>query len=422
MKWFNAATATMLATVAVRGFAFAPNNLMKTISSAVAAPSFGGVIRRQMATIEDSASTSAAGSETSERRPLGKPGTAKLDCKWEELGFEFRPTNSHVRVTFKDGEWGEPELVKEPYMNLHIGATALHYGQSCFEGLKAFAHKDDNVYIFRPDENAKRMQMSCERTMMPFLTEDKFVEAVNEAVRDNIEYVPPYGSGGALYIRPLLFGSGARIGLQPADEYTLLIMVIPVGDYYKGGLASPVDGLLIEDFDRAAPRGVGHVKVAGNYAADLLPNMLSKKKGFPIGLYLDAQTQTKIEEFSTSNFVGINTKDNKYVTPRSGSVLPSITNKSLMTIAKDEGMTVEQRDILVEEMNTFDEVLACGTAVVVTPVGSITRFNAEGEATKYEFGTNPQDIGQTTRRLYDRVRAIQNGEEEDKYGWNVKVE
>jgi len=265
------------------------------------------------------------------------------------------------------------------------------------------------------------MQSSCERTMMPFLSGDKFVEAVNEAVRDNIEYVPPYGSGGALYIRPLLFGSGARIGLQPADEYTLLIMVIPVGDYYKGGLASPVDGLLIEDFDRAAPRGVGHVKVAGNYAADLLPNMLSKKKGYPIGLYLDAQTQTKIEEFSTSNFVGINKEENKYVTPISASVLPSITNKSLMTIAKDEGMTVEQRDIKIEEMNSFDEVLACGTAVVVTPVGSITRFNAEGEATKYEFGTKPQDVGETTRRLYDRVRAIQNGEEEDTYGWNYKV-
>jgi len=256
--------------------------------------------------------------------------------------------------------------------------------------------------------------------MMAELPSELFLEAVNEAVRDNIEYVPPYGSGGALYIRPLLFGSGPRIGLQPADEYTFLVMVIPVGDYYKGGLASPVDGAIITDFDRAAPRGVGNVKVAGNYAADLLPNMMSKKRGFPIGLYLDAATQTFVEEFSTSNFVGIDNDKKKFVTPESASVLPSITNKSLMRIAEDEGLTVEARDIPVEELATFDEVLAVGTAVVVTPIGSITRFDDDGNAKKYEFGSEGE-IGVTTRRLYDRVRAIQNGEEEDKYGWNFKV-
>mmetsp|Transcript_31926 Transcript_31926/g.45404 ORF Transcript_31926/g.45404 Transcript_31926/m.45404 type:complete len:394 (+) Transcript_31926:45-1226(+) len=357
---------------------------------------------------------------STETRPLGKPGTAELDTPWEELGFEFRPTNSHVRLICKDGEWGKPELVKDSYINLHIGATALHYGQSCFEGLKAFTHEDGSVNIFRPDENAKRMQSSCQRTMMAELPSELFLEAVNEAVRDNIEYVPPYGSGGALYIRPLLFGSGPRIGLQPADEYTFLVMVIPVGDYYKGGLASPVDGAIITDFDRAAPRGVGNVKVAGNYAADLLPNMMSKKRGFPIGLYLDAATQTFVEEFSTSNFVGIDNDKKKFVTPESASVLPSITNKSLMRIAEDEGLTVEARDIPVEELATFDEVLAVGTAVVVTPIGSITRFDDDGNAKKYEFGSEGE-IGVTTRRLYDRVRAIQNGEEEDKYGWNFKV-
>ena len=310
---------------------------------------------------------------------------------------------------------------QDPYIPLHIGATALHYGQSCFEGLKAFCHEDGDVYVFRPDENAKRMQNSCKRTMMAELPTEDFLDAINTVVKDNIEYVPPYGSGGALYIRPLLFGSGPRIGLQPAEEYTFLIMVIPVGDYYKGGLSSPVDALIIEDFDRAAPRGVGNVKVAGNYAADLLPNMLSKKKGFPIGLYLDAQTQSTVEEFSTSNFVGIDNDNNKYVTPKSPSVLPSITNKSLMTIAKDEGLTVEQRDIPVEELSTFDEVLAVGTAVVVTPVGSVTRFDDEGKETKYEFGES-DELGATTVRLYNKVRAIQNGEEEDKHGWNFKVE
>jgi branched-chain amino acid aminotransferase len=256
--------------------------------------------------------------------------------------------------------------------------------------------------------------------MMPVLSKEKFLEAVNLAVRDNIEYVPPYGSNGALYIRPLLFGSGPRIGLQPADEYIFIVMVLPVGDYYKGGLAKPVDGLIIEDFDRAAPRGVGNVKVAGNYAADLLPNMLSKKKGFPIGLYLDAQTQTKVEEFSTSNFVGIENEAKKYITPKSPSVLPSITNKSLMTIAADEGFTVEERDILVDELNDFDEVIAVGTAVVVSPVASLTRFDDKGKATKYSFG-NSKEVGPTTRRLYDIVRAIQNGEVEDNYNWNYKV-
>ena len=257
--------------------------------------------------------------------------------------------------------------------------------------------------------------------MMPELPTEDFLKAINKVVKDNIEYVPPYGSGGALYIRPLLFGSGPRIGLQPADEYIFLILVIPVGDYYKGGLSTPVDALIIEDFDRAAPRGVGNVKVAGNYAADLLPNMLSKKKGYPIGLYLDAQTQTTVEEFSTSNFVGIDNKSNKYVTPKSPSVLPSITNKSLMTIAKDEGLTVEQRSISVDELSTFDEVLAVGTAVVVTPVGSVTRFDSDGKETKYEFG-EADKLGATTVRLYNKVRAIQNGEEEDKHGWNFKVE
>ena len=351
-----------------------------------------------------------------------KPGSAQLDVAWEELGFEFRPTNSHVKITYKDGSWGQPELVRgEPYVNLHIGATALHYGQSCFEGLKAFCHDDDQVYVFRPDENAKRMQTSCKRIMMPELPTDLFVEAIDTVVRDNMEYVPPFGSGGALYIRPILFGSGPRIGLQPADEYTFIALVIPVGDYYKGGLASPVNGLLIEDYDRAAPRGVGGVKVAGNYAADILPSTLSKKKGFPISLYLDAKTQSYVEEFSTSNFVGIDNTNMKFVTPKSPSVLPSITNKSLMQIAKDEGLDVEMRDIPLEEMESFDEVLAVGTAVVVTPVGSITQLGENGDVKRYTFGEEGE-IGATTRKLYDRVREIQTGEAEDINNWNHLVE
>lgn len=360
------------------------------------------------------------------------PGTADLGgIAWEDLGFEFRPTNSHLKMVYTEnedgtGSWGAPELVKEPYVSMHIGATALHYGQACFEGLKAFTHADGSVHLFRPAENAARMQSSCRRILMPELPTDLFVSAVEQVVIDNLEFVPPHGSGGALYIRPLLYGSGPRIGLQPADEYTFICLVMPVGDYYAGGLSQPVKCLLIEDYDRAAPRGVGSVKVAGNYAADLLPNRRSKKRGFPIGLYLDAATQTHIEEFSTSNFVGINHKSNTFVTPQSGSVLPSITNKSLMQIAEAQGMTVEARDIPVSELATFDEVLAVGTAVVVTPVGSVTRLarSADGDdgaaETVVEFGAG--QIGATTRRLYDQVRKIQNGETADLYGWNHKVE
>jgi len=257
---------------------------------------------------------------------------------------------------------------------------------------------------------------------MPEIPIEKFIKACNDVVKDNIAYVPPYGSGGALYLRPLLFGSGPRIGLQPSDEYTFLILVIPVGDYYKGGLAKPVSGIIVDDYDRAAPKGVGAAKVAGNYAADLVPNMEAKKKGYPICLYADAATHSLVEEFSTSNFIGIDNTNNKYVTPKSDSVLPSITNKSLKTIASEEcGMVVEEREVKIEELENFDEVVACGTAVVVTPVGSLTRFDVKTgeEMVKYEF---TQDVGETTRRLYDTVRGIQNGELEDKYGWNFKVE
>lgn len=346
-----------------------------------------------------------------------------MGMPWEDLGFSFRPVKSHLRLVYKDGAWGEPELVEGQHINLHIGATALHYGQSCFEGLKAYAHEDDTVHIFRPDENAKRLKSSCDRLMMPAPPPETFLSAVNAVVRDNIAYVPPYGSNGALYLRPLLFGSGARIGLQPADEYTLLIMVMPVADYYKGGLSSLVDALVIEDFDRAAPRGVGNVKVAGNYAADLLPNMLGKEKGFPIGLYLDADTRTAVEEFSTSNFVGINDAKKTYVTPRSpNSVLPSITNKSLMTIAEEVGLTVEEREVKITELDTFDEVLACGTAVVLTPIGSVTRDTGDANKDKvYRYDQQDGKIGDTTMQLYNRVRAIQNGEEPDKYNWNFQV-
>ena len=359
-----------------------------------------------------SAAPTAAGETKTTHRA---PGTADLD--WANLGFEFRQTRSHIKFVWKDGQWSEGELVADPYVKVHIANTGLHYGQAIFEGLKAFAWQDGSVHIFRPQENAKRLRMSAERLLMTPFPEDKFVDAVKRVVADNVDFVPPFGTGGSMYIRPLLFGSGARIGLNPADEYTLLILPIPVGDYYKGGL-SPVAALVIDDYDRAAPRGVGHVKVAGNYAADLLPNMLGKKKGFPIGLYLDAKTNSYVEEFSTSNFVAIDAKG-AFVTPSSPTVLPSITNKSLMELAADMGLEVNVRPIPMAEIKTLKEVAACGTAVVVTPVNRIVykdeviKIGAEGGG---EGGTGP-----ITAKLYARVRAIQQGEEEDKFGWTVKV-
>jgi len=336
-------------------------------------------------------------------------GTADID--WKSLLFAYIPTRCHVKYTYstETNTWSGPELQTESTVNLHIGATALHYGQSCFEGLKAFHCKDGKVRLFRPDENSKRLNTSAHRLCMPQVPLELFLEATKMAVRENVMYVPPYGSGGSLYIRPLLFGSGPKIGLAPADEYTLLVMVTPVGDYYKGGL-SPVTGYICDGYDRAAPRGVGNAKVGANYAADILPNQECKKKGFPINLYLDALERKYVEEFGTSNFVAI--KNGTYVTPDSASVLKSITNKSLMELASLQGLKVEQRKISVDEIETFEEVAACGTAVVITPVSRFVR----GDAT-IQIGDDPNAVGPTFASLYKKVRAIQTGDIEDQLGW-----
>lgn len=292
---------------------------------------------------------------------------------------------------------------------MHIAATALHYGQACFEGLKAFRGKDGRIRLFRPHENAKRMQASADRLVVPRVPSQLFLDAVHRAVRENEDFVPPYGTGGSLYIRPLLIGTGAKIGLQTSDEFMFLVLVVPVGDYYKGGLA-PVTAVVMRDFDRAAPKGVGHVKVAGNYAADLMPNLMGKRAGYPINLYLDAGNGRTIEEFGTSNFIAV--KGNTYVTPNSRSVLPSITNMTLMQLAKDEGMVVEQREVDIDEVRRFDEVGACGTAVVITAVSRILNGSE-----LIEIGRNPDQVGSRLLSFYDKVRAIQFGEIEDRHGW-----
>lgn len=337
-----------------------------------------------------------------------------MEIDWANLGFSYRRTRSHIRYVWKDGKWGEGELCTGTHLNIHIAATALHYGQAAFEGLKAFTCKDGKVRVFRLDENCRRMANTAHRVHMAEVSQEMFKEAILAVVKDNVDYVPPYGTGGSLYIRPLLIGSGPRIGVQPADEYTFIVLVLPVGNYYKGGL-SPVTAAVIEGFDRTAPNGVGNIKVAGNYAASLEPHARAKEMGYPINLYLDSREHKYIDEFGTSNFIAID-KSGTYVTPESASILPSITNKTLTTLAEDKGIKTIRRPVEFAEIGNFAEIAACGTAVVITPVNRIVR----GE-TVIEVGPK-EGAGPIFQDLYDTVRGIQVGEIEDRWGWTVPVE
>lgn len=336
-----------------------------------------------------------------------------MNIDWQALGFSYLQTRSHIQYTYRDEKWDQGVLCTAPYTQIHIAATALHYGQAAFEGLKAFACKDGQVRVFRVDENAKRMASSAHRLLMPEVPAALFEEAVMRVVADNRDYVPPYGTGGALYIRPLLFGSGARIGVQPADEYTFIVLVVPVGNYYKGGL-QPVTAIIQDEYDRAAPLGIGHVKAAGNYATDMYPSKVAKAKGIPVCLYLDAREHRYVEEFGTSNFIAI-THDRHYVTPASVSILPSITNLTLMTLAAEAGLVVERRPVLYEELGQFAEIAACGTAVVITPVNRILRG-------KQELTIGVHDgCGPVLQQLYQTVRGIQVGDLPDPHHWGRVV-
>ena len=332
---------------------------------------------------------------------------------WAKLGFGFSDVNCHIRYTWRNGEWDKGEFVKDPYITMHIGASCLHYGQECFEGMKAFRQKSGKVVIFRPEENARRMARTAIRCVMPPVSEEMFIDAAEKLIKANIEYVPPYGTGGSLYLRPLLIGTGPQIGVAPAKEYTFLMLCMPVGAYYKGGL-KPVRAVILDDWDRAAPHGMGDVKVGGNYAASLFAHEKAKKEGWPVELYLDAKSHKFVEEFSTSNFLGIK-PDGTYVTPDSHSVLPSVTNMSLCQCAADLGWKVERRQIPYEEIKTFSEVAACGTAVVVTPVWEITR----GDEVIKISGEN--EVGPHLQKLFDTVQGIQYGTVEDRHGWCHEV-
>ncbi len=338
--------------------------------------------------------------------------SANLD--WPNLPFDYMKTDFNIRYYYKDGKWSEGELVTEDTINLHMAAPCLHYGQEAFEGMKAFETKDGKIVVFRPEENAKRLQKTSRRIFMPEIPEDTFIDAAKRVISANKKFVPPYGTGASLYLRPLVIGTGARVGLGPAPEYMFIIFVTPVGPYYKGGGLTPVNALVVTDYDRAAPQGVGDCKVGGNYAAGLAGGQFGKDKGYPVVLYLDSREKKYIDEFSTSNFIAI--KGNKYITPSSKSILQSITNDSLSIIAADMGMTVERRPIDIAEIKEFDEIGAVGTAAVVTPVNRI-HYNG----TDYNFGKG-EKAGPVITSLHESLIKIQNGDIEDKFNWLTEIE
>lgn len=333
---------------------------------------------------------------------------ANLD--WASLGFGYVPTDYNVRCYYRNGAWGELEISSSDSINIPMAATGLHYGQESFEGLKAFEGKDGRVRIFRPDENAKRMAYTSEGIMMPVFPEERFIQAVDLAVKLNQRFIPPYESGACLYIRPFMIGLGQQVGVRPAEEYLFTIFVTPVGPYFKEGF-KPTKMAIMRGYDRAAPLGTGTYKVGGNYAASLRSGVLAHQLGYSSVIYLDAKEKRYIDECGPANFFGI--KGDTYVTPESTSILPSITNKSLMQIAQDLGMRVERRPIPVEELAEMDEVGACGTAAVITPIGLIDDVDS---GISYTFCPDGK-AGAISEKLYNHLRGIQYGVIEDQHGW-----
>jgi branched-chain amino acid aminotransferase len=336
-----------------------------------------------------------------------------MQLDWKNLGFQYLPTRGHVQCDFTEGAWGKPEFRTDPHLSLHVAANALHYGQAIFEGLKAFRTKDGRVALFRPDRNAERMRLSAERLCMQTPNEALFLEACIMAVRENLDFVPPHGTGASLYLRPLLIGTEATIGIKASETYSFLVMVTPVGPYYKDGF-SPVEALVMLDYDRAAPHGTGRAKTAGNYAASLLPGLLGKKKGFPIILFADPKEHKYVDEFGTSNFIGI-TAAGEYKTPESSSILQSITNESLQTLAGEMGLKASRAPIALDSLDQFSEVGACGTAAVITPIHAIHYGDRV-----FRYGEKNR-AGETLTRLYQTLQGIQYGEIPDRHNWLAKV-
>ena len=333
---------------------------------------------------------------------------------WSELGFGYLKTDYNVRCYYRDGKWGELEVCSSEILNIHMAATCLHYGQEAFEGLKAFRGKDGKVRVFRMDENAKRLQSSSRGIKMAEFPIEKFEEAVRKVVKLNERFVPPYESGASLYIRPLLLGLGQQVGVKPAPEYMFVVFVTPVGPYFKGGF-QPSKVCIMREYDRAAPYGTGTIKVGGNYAASLVAGEIAHSKGYAAVLYLDPKEKKYLDECGPANFFAI--RGNSYITPKSHSILPSITNKSLQQLAADMGLTIECRPVPFEEIATFEEAAECGTAAVISPIGSI--YDPSNDRT-FVYGDG-KAAGPYCTKLYHRLRAIQYAEEPDPYGWMVEV-
>lgn len=337
-------------------------------------------------------------------------GLSSANLDWSQLTFDVTETAGRVQTTWKEGAWGELKFETDPYVRIHAFANVLHYGQEVFEGLKAFTCNDGTVRIFNDRANYERCQSGCRRMMIPEMSYDMWQAALDLAVQRNRAFIPPpdaCAAGASLYLRPVLFGSGAQVALHPSHEFIFMVVVVPVGAYFKGGF-SAIPGQVIVDYDRAAPNGVGAVKCAGNYAADMLPGQAHKKLGFPIGLYLDSKENKYVEEFNGANLIAI-THDGKYVTPESASILPSITNNCLIQLAKDRGMVVERKRMAFrDEVSTWAEVGAVGTAAVVCPVKSLTL----GEET-WKFAEDASVL----KDLFQTLTSIQRGEAPDAHDW-----
>nr|WP_049477273.1 branched-chain amino acid aminotransferase [Streptococcus constellatus] len=337
-----------------------------------------------------------------------------VNLDWGNLGFSYMKLPYRYLAYYKNGQWEKGELTEDATLHMSESSPCLHYGQQAFEGMKAYRTKDGSVQLFRPDQNAKRLQRTSDRLLMPQVPTDMFVDAVKQVVRANEEYVPPHGTGGTLYIRPLLLGIGDIIGVKPADEYIFTVFAMPVGNYFKGGL-QPTKFLIQEEYDRAAPHGTGAAKVGGNYAGSFVPGQYAKTNGFSDVIYLDPATHTKIEEVGSANFFGI-TVDNEFITPLSPSILPSITKYSLLYLAEHRlGMKAIEGDIFIDDLDKFVEAGACGTAAVISPIGGVQHGD------EFHVFYSETEVGPVTRKLYDELTGIQFGDVKAPEGWIVKV-
>ncbi len=339
----------------------------------------------------------------------------KKDINWGELGFGYQVTEARYVSEYKDGSWDEGRITEDANIVLNECAGVLQYAQTVFEGLKAYTTEDGRIVCFRPDLNAARLVDSCRRLEIPPFPEDRFVEAVVETVKANAAYVPPYGSGATLYIRPYIFGTNPVIGVKPADEYQFRIFVTPVGPYFKGGVKPIV--IRVSDVDRAAPHGTGDIKAGLNYAMSLHNIVDAHAKGFDENMYLDPATRTKVEETGGANFIFVSADGQTLITPKSGSILPSITRRSLMYVAEHYlGMKVEHREVLFSELDNFSECGLCGTAAVISPVGKINDHGRE-----ICFPSGMEDMGPVTRKLYETLTGIQMGHIEAPEGWIKEI-